>query len=406
MAWAEQLASGRWRGCYRDQDGRKQYATNAGRLYDGKRAAKEAAEDAAAASRRKAAVSAGTQSAKMPWRHLWELYVEKKRKKGKITDTLKVEEDRVARHVMPRWGDVPLNKIKHGAAQDWVDDDLVPGHAPGYVQLIWYSFAGSMRFAVKKRIIDASPCVGIELPDIPTTPKKYLTDESLALMRTKLPERYEWMLEFQYETGLRPEELVAMHAAQVDGGWLTVSHVYIESHGLIRPFTKTGGIRHVPLTGRARELFASAVGDRDLTTGCGVPHVGGKACHGALAFLSPWRQFVKPDAYKRALWKASTAVGLPSMSPYTARRGFATKAADRGVNPFLIQAVMGHKNLSQTSDYVQRSEASKRQFLAAMGDRVPLSVVGQGEGRGADPGAHGLRETSDGSGIEDVGTGL
>ncbi|WP_086848343.1 tyrosine-type recombinase/integrase [Amycolatopsis kentuckyensis] len=405
MAWAEQLASGRWRGCYRDQDGKKRYATNDGQLYEGKRAAKEAAEDAAAAARRTAATSAGTQSAKMPWRHLWEMYHEKMRKKDRVSGTLAKVEERVEHHIMPKWGDTPLNKISHGAAQDWVDDDLCPGRAPGYVCLIWYTFASSMTFAVKKRILDASPCVGIDLPKIPNTQRKYLTDDPLAAMKARLHRRYQWMLEFQYETGLRPEELIAMHVSQVDGGWLTVSNVYVEAHRMIRPFTKTGGIRHVPLTHRARELYSLAIGDRDLSSGCGIPHVGEKPCRSALAFLSPRLRFVLPSTYRKELWKASTGAGLPSMSPYTARRGFATAAADRGVSPFLIQAIMGHKNLSQTSDYVQRSEASRLQFLAAMGDRVPMTVVGRDGERGADRGANSLRNASDGSGSDKTETG-
>jgi integrase len=395
MAWAEKLPSGGYRGGYRDPDGKKRYVTDQGRAYRRKSDAKEAAEEAAVKARRSTSVSQGTQAAKMPWGQLWEVYVDRKQKKGKITDQLKIERDRVERYVMPKWGNVPLNKIKHDAAQDWVDDDLVPGHAPTYVRLIWYSFAASMRFAVKKKILDASPCVGIDLPPIPETAQKYLTVETLATLKGHLHKRYQRLLEFQFETGLRPEELIAMHADQIDGGWLTVSNVYIESHKVIRPYTKGGGIRQVPLTRRAQELVAESLGDRDLTIGCGIPHAGGKPCRSVIVFPAPRAHFATPRAYKLTLWKASARAGLESMSPYTARRGFATHAADRGVHPFVIQAIMGHKKLSQTSDYVQRSDASRRQFLAAMGDPTPLTAVGQASGRGADRGAEVARTTLD-----------
>ncbi|MEU4247990.1 hypothetical protein AB0F15_11305 [Amycolatopsis sp. NPDC026612] len=86
---------------------------------------------------------------------------------------------------------------------------------------------------LQNRGVSSTPCrqrgappVTDRGPPIPETAQKYLTVETLATLKGHLHQRYQRLLEFQFETGLRPEELIAMHADQIDGAWLTVSNVY------------------------------------------------------------------------------------------------------------------------------------------------------------------------------------
>jgi integrase len=393
MAWAEQLPSGRWRGCWRDTAKRKQYITNEGKGYDRKTDAKEAAQEQEVKARRRAAAEAGTHSAKMLWRDLWEIYNNRPKRTKAVSDTIVVQSSNVDRYVMPRWGDKPINKISHVAVQNWVDEELdILGRKPNYVRTLYTPFRASINYAVVKlKILDASPCVGIELPKTPKRQKKtHTTADEATKLGKKLHKRYRRMMEFEHETGLRPNEVCGLHAVNIDRKRrrITVANVYVGKRNVIRAYTKNGGEREVPLTRRAIELLDEALEGRDLTAGCGVPHANGTKCRSVVVFLSPRGDVVKPRNYYVALWRASGRAKMPTRGPYDLRRGFSTRAVENEVDPFTLQSILGHATLDQTAEYVQLTETALDVFTAKMGDPVELRAVAHPEDRGAAPGAN------------------
>lgn len=414
MAWAEPLSGGGYRGGYKVKvDGKpvNRYVSDDGKGFTRKSDAKEAAEEAAVEARRSAAAAAGTpKSAKMPWGQWWDILVQK-RYRGKVTDTEKREADMVRAHVRPRWGNVPLNQIKNEDVQEWVTEDLAPGREPSSVRTIYSVFSASVNAAVKKKppLLHASPCVGIELPLLRRRRRKtqMSSEQETILSREPRPTgdeeptgdaiggslhpRYVRAVRFQRRTGLRPGELGGLHADQIDfkRKEVTAASVYIESRHMIRAYPKDYEPREIPLTAEALDAAREALAGRDLKAGCGVPHADGSKCRSVLVFQRPRDDGVlTPGAYRRALRRACEKAGLPILSPYSIRRGFSTWAKDNGVDAFTIQYLMGHSKLEQTAEYVQFTPAARQQFLAAMGERGPLRVVGQNDERGADAGAN------------------
>ncbi|MBE1575018.1 tyrosine-type recombinase/integrase [Amycolatopsis roodepoortensis] len=404
------MPSGRWRGCWRDTAKRKQSITNEGRGYDRKTDAKEAAQEQEVKARRRAAAEAGTASAKMLWRDLWEIYNTRPKRAKAVSGTTFVQSENVKRYVMPRWGDTPINKISHVAVQNWIDEDIdILGRKPNYVRTVYTPFRASINYAViKLKILDASPCVGIELPKAPKRQKKtHTTTDEAAKLGKKLHPRYKRMLEFELETGLRPNELCGLHAVNVDRKRrrITVADVYVSNKKVIRAYTKNGEEREVPLTQRALQLVDEALEGRDLAAGCGVPHANGTKCKSAIVFLSPRGEVAKPRNYFYAINRASGRAKMPKRGAYDARRGFSTRAVENGVDPFTLQAILGHATLDQTAEYVQLTDTALNAFTARMGDPVELRAVkdelaamGHEEVRGADHGADVQGTTVDESG--------
>jgi integrase len=257
-----------------------------------------------------------------------------------------------------------------------------------------------MTAAVKKRILSATPCVGIALPVVRKRPKPYMEDDHLDGLGDTLDPRYWAMAEFDRETGLRPGELCGLHANRVDlkTGWVEVVEVYVSRQKVIRPWPKDEDTRRVPLTAKAIEIVQRQLEGRDLTAGCGVPHSDGARCRSALVFLSPKGVPVNPRNYSQRLRIAAENARQPVRSPYTGRRAFATIAADGGLDPFAIGRLMGHAGIEVTADYVQETPAARARFLAAMGEASPLTVVGQDEGSEA-----GSEADLPGEGLEDLG---
>jgi integrase len=96
---------------------------------------------------------------------------------------------------------------------------------------------------------------------------------------------------------------------------------------------------------------------------------------------------MKPEEITKRMNYAAKAHGVPRRTPYAARRGYATRLADGGVNPVRGAEVMGHATVDQFREYVQETAAAHASVLAALGEQQPLAVVpGANWGSaGADP---------------------
>lgn len=368
MVWAEKLKGG-WRGRYYDQNGDKQDVHQAdGALFDTKQDAKDAAEEERVKARRRAAVKKGSQAASITWGVWWDAIVEDRQFDS---DTPRTEAAIVETHIRPRWGDTPLNEIEHGDIQDWVDDrnglKVRKGMSAGYARRVYGVFSASINMAVKKRILGASPCVGITLPVVPKRRKRYATPQKIEALQ--LRQDYADMLMFQIETGLRPAELCGLHqgALDLDRGWLTVSEVLVARRRAIRAYPKDDDHREVPLSPLAIEIVYRNIAGRPPGGGCGLEHLDGSKCTGALVFVTERGRVAIPDTIGRYISRAAEKLQVESTSMYPVRRGFVTRVSDGGLSPFDTAEVVGHSDPKVTFGYWQQTPAARARVLAALG---------------------------------------
>lgn len=370
MAWAEKLPSGRYRGRYRDPDNRQQTVLDErGRGFERKRDALHAANEKEVSAQRRAAESTKP-AAKITWGEWWERIRDER--DNPLTGTFEVEESYVRNHIEPWWGDEPLNQIKRRDVQRWIRHPrglkVRPGMQAATVRRIYRVFSATLRMAVEDEVLDATPCVRIDLPHVPRRRQPHHTVDTIARITRS---DYRAAAEFILETGLRPGELCGLHVDYLDRetGWLTVWLVYVGRRRIIRPFPKDDDERLVPLTPRALEIIDEQLDGRDLTGGCGVPHAGGERCKSALVFLTRDGAPMRPHNLSRHL----SRIDLPSM--YAGRRGWVTRAADGGASPFDIAAAAGHSDVKTTQGYWQQTPAARGRMIAALGQSEGLRVV-------------------------------
>lgn len=378
MAWTERLPSGKWRGCWRDPDGRKLYTRRPAfpeHPYARKRDALEAAQEAEVRARRKAAASAGMVSASITFGEWWETAAPKKTD----SQTAKNAQYIADGYLIKKWGDTPLNQIKQRDAKAWVADLLGRGLEVSYVHRIWAEFRRAVNLAMDTDppILEASPVAGVKLPSIRRKPKSFVDEDYLAKVRPLLPKHYRAITDVGLECGLRPGELCGLHADMVDldAGWVTVAAVYVSRVHVIRAWPKDKDSRRVPLTEKAVGIIREQLAGRGLAAGCGIPHADGKACRGALVFVNAKGGGLTPDLWRKALTRASDRLKVKARTPYATRRGFATRAARGGIDAFELAAVMGHADVKQTREYVQESPAARDRLRVALGDGPRLAVV-------------------------------
>jgi integrase len=390
MAWAEKMSSGRFRGGYRDPDGRKLYVTDGGRGYERKKDAKAVAQECEVRARRRAAVDEDRLLASITWGEWWDMIADAKTTDSD-TDTARVVRGIVRAQLRPKWGTVPLNKIRHKLVKKWVEEEELkvrPRMSAEYVHRIFGLFNWSIKRAVDAEVLDASPCAGIKLPKRPDKSRAYISVPRAAKMGKFLREDYRDAVAFMLETGLRPGELCGLHADRVDfdTGWLEVVEVFVTGRRLIKPCPKDHDVRKVALSSKAVEIIRRRLGDRDLAAGCGQTHSDDTACHSPLVFLTVRGRVMSPKTLSAHITNASTKAKVTRQTAYAGRRGWFTRLAEGGLDPFAMAAQGGHSDVKQTTKYVQVTAATRARTLAALGETPQLTVIeGQrGATRGAD----------------------
>lgn len=125
--------------------------------------------------------------------------------------------------------------------------------------------------------------------------------------------------------------------------------------------TKTGRDRIIPLS-------PPAVAELQLILGNGSPWV-------LPMITDPSRPFCK-DTMEGAWQRIRAHAGLDDVRLHDLRHTVGTYAAQTGANAFAIRDILGHKDLSSTAIYVNRSDDPVR----ALGKRVSERIAGQLEG--------------------------
>jgi integrase len=393
MPSTEKLPSGRFRAIYRDANGDKQHVKG---TFERKTDAKEAAVDAESKAKRQAAAARGELSARTTWGDWWQVVAE--RRTFEHSDTATNEAKVVRLYLAPKWGDVQLNRITHHEVQGWVDTLDRSGKAPTYTHYIAALFARTIRIAVKEGVLTADPTAGLTLPKRRRKAKDFFTDDQVRRITEHMPQRIADAITFALLTGLRPNELFGLHAADVadaERGWLTVQHVRVNGRKIIRPWPKDSDTRDVPLSTRATEILRRRLDGRDLTERCPLPHYGDEPCTSPLVFQARRGGPLYRDLLNLEIYQATDAASLPAKSAYALRRGFATWLAGNNASPFDIAAWMGHADVRQTSEYVQVAPEARGRFLKAIGEPESLRAVG-GETKSGPDGAVGQGEAEQG----------
>ncbi|OOC04254.1 integrase [Amycolatopsis azurea DSM 43854] len=305
------------------------------------------------------------------------------------TDTASTEANIVKKYLRPKWGDIALRDITYKAAKHWVQEgDLKvrPGMSPGYVHRIFSIFNVTIKEALDQEVLTASPLAGVKLPKRHKKPKPYLSTKSNAAMSAHLREDYRDALAFGLETGVRPGELCGLHSDRIDldRGWMLVAETFVKRRGIIRPYPKDGDVRWVPLTDLACEIAARRLGARDESKGCGFVHSDGLPCSGVLTFMTVRGRIMHPDTMGYHMRNAAEDAKVPRRSPYSIRRGWATRAAEGGLDAFQIAEILGHATLDQAQEYVQQTPAARMKLVAALSKYPQLTVIEGGLGQTSD----------------------
>lgn len=171
----------------------------------------------------------------------------------------------------------------------------------------------------------------------------------------KIPEQHRDVIEFGFETGLRPGETCAVQIRDFESGVLIVQRTWSGSR--LRETTKGGNKERVPLSQRASELF--------------MKHSKGKFPN-AFLFINPeTNQAYRPKKLNQ-LWRAFTGIDITHYE--ASRHSFCTQIIENA-DVFSAQRLMRHKNLTSTKAYHHASIKRLEDIVNNRGRIVALESV-------------------------------
>ena len=281
---------------------------------------------------------------------LYEQYVSERKPLWKASQAQTVD-SRWRTHIMPVFGDIPVNKITRAMLQDWVSG-LAERRSASLTCTTANILSGVLDLAVHDRRITRNPMDGVTLPRRPRRKltRTYLTvaqlmrlaDECLRGRRLGVQRRaLVLLLGF---CGLRWGEMCALRVGDVDYGRGRVevrSNLVRVGIGWVEGSPKNGEVRSVPMPQVVAEAMRVVTEGRDTEE---------------RVFAGPDGKPPRPQSVTGArsnrTWYASALrrAGVPMVSPHELRHTAASIAVHAGANVKALQRMLGHASASMTLD--------------------------------------------------------
>lgn len=242
------------------------------------------------------------------------------------------------RHILPKWGSMPLARIGFEEVQQWVASYSSGNLAGGTVRKIAGVLSSLLRFAVASRKLSANPMTGVKLPKQAIARRRYLDVDQVDALAEAAGDNADIVLTLAY-CGLRFGELAALRVSGVDLRRRRVQIIesVTEVNGeLSWSAPKDHQGRSVPFPDFMTEAFAQRTAGKDPQ---------------ATVFESPRGGTLRVRNMRRDWFDAAArAAGVGGLTPHELRHTAASMAVAAGASVLSVQRMLGHEKPSVTLD--------------------------------------------------------
>ena len=264
-------------------------------------------------------------------------------------------------HLLPKLGHKHLGAISPPDVAVFVEQMRSEGYAPGTCNralvLLRYGFTLAVRWKVAG--VEGNPVTEVKNLRDDSKIERFLSNEQMvslmAAVRGSESEMLQHIVLFLLYTGARKREVL-------DAVW---SDVDWENKSWRIPKTKSGKIRHIPLSVGALQLLATLRDQSQPAEGAGN------------AMRAEWTRrpiFANPKTGLPFVsffysWDAARKrAGLPDLRVHDLRHSFASFLVNAGRSLYEVQELLGHADIRTTSRYAHLS----RERLFAAVESVPV----------------------------------
>lgn len=365
MGWAEKLPSGRYRGVYRDAFGQKRSVG----IFTNKDTAKRKAT-AKEDEQRENPVRPMPPMTWGDWLPKW------KALRTVEEGTQTIDDQRIGKHLTPRWGDELLKDIEQNDVQEWVAE-LRETMAPTSVQKCYHLLSGSMKAARKAKLIIDNPCHDIDLPKAGPSPERFLEDEEYAGLREPFDELDQLIIDVLIGTGMRMGEAQGLHKEHIDIKRKTISieWAWDKAARRLKP-PKDHEKRVIPIGESLAKTLAAVIKRDGLGQPAPVRYVAGRSVRSGLLLAHTDGRPFDADNFGKRFQAASRVawVGdgeekrrLGKVRPHDLRHTYAGRLVRAGVPIQQVQKLLGHASLRTTQRYASLADSQWENVRSVLG---------------------------------------
>lgn len=364
MAWSEKLPSGKYRGCYRDAQGRRH---SIGATYSHKAEAerKAAAEEAKARKSSWADPDAGKRTWGEWADEWWPL-------REVAPSTAKVDASRRKVHLDPRWADVPIGSIRRHDIKSWFAKMVANDVGRSTAQRAVHLLSASLSAALDAEIIPANPAARLKFQDGAVSQERFLTRTEYPLLVEQLPTTDDQLIvHLLAYTGLRWGEMAGLHWDRLDleRERLFVAETWDDKSGTIKPFPKGKKVREVPVP----DWLCVMLDERPRARSCGYVHTSGR-CRSGLVMTTAGGSVLRNPKWA-AVWRdAVERADIGHVRIHDLRHTYCSWLVQDGRPLEEIAQLAGHKSPATTKKYAHWGETPMVEVRASLGGNPMVSA--------------------------------
>lgn len=331
MANIQKRPNGKWRARYRDDAG-KEHARHFAKKVDAQRWLDEVS----------ASVLTGAYVDPRAGRVTFRVYAEQWREAKPHRPTTKVKAEQHLRvHAYPAFGDRPLARIRASDMQSWVTGLERAGMKASTIRTTFNTIRAVFRAAVADRVIAVSPCVDIDLPEVPRRKVVPLTVDQVRSLAEAMPDQYRALVVVGAGTGLRPGELFGLQVRHID---FFKRQIHVEQQV---QQTRGGGTRVCPPKTKESERVIPLP---DVVVHALVAHLRDfPAGPDDFLFKDPKGGAVVATRLMDSAWRpARLKADLPSVTMHQLRHTYASLLIAAGESVKVVSVRLGHTNAAMT----------------------------------------------------------
>ena len=295
-------------------------------------------------------------------------------------NTIRNYTERYRRNIQPHIGSMLLTEVKPLHCKKILNQMDTDGYAGSTIRQTYIAMGTMFRSAIMNDFITKHPMDTVRYTKPVRAPSdiKFLTvEEQEIFMETAKRSHNYYQYALLLETGLRTGELIGLTWDCID--WdrktLTVNKSLEYRHSAqywrAGPPKTAHSYRTIPLTNNAYEILKTVYLQKDTRKESDClsqelefidRHSGKKATlvMRDLVFIN-YRtgEPAKNSSYDTHLYKLCDEAGIKRFTMHTLRHTYATRAIERGVQPKVLQKLLGHASIQTTMDkYVHVSDES------------------------------------------------